>query len=520
MYTIMINELRSKLMAFAKPFAATIDHDKLILTNCDSPKECPDGQAFVPALMPQNLGNTRWKQIHQTKFAYYGGEMAQGIASALLCEELAKHGMIGYFGAAGNSLQFVEENIVRLNKNLTEQGLTYGTNLINSPQDSSIENAIVDLYLKHGVARIGAAAYLQMSAPLVKFRLKGLTRLQDGSICAKHHVAAKISRNETAARFLSPPPEDIVRNLLANRDITEEEASLSQFIPVADDITAEADSGGHTDNRAALALFPSIMALKDKMQTQYQYAEIPRVGLGGGIATPASAAAAFAMGADYIDVGSVHQSCVESGTSDVVRDMLSHATQADVANAPAGDMFEMGAKVQVLKWGTMFSQRAKKLGEWYAQYRSLESMPPQAIMQLEKDYFKKSLDEVWAGTVEFFNKRNPTEIEKANADPHHKMALIFRAYLGLSSRWAINGDPTNRANFQIWCGPAMGAFNEWVKGSFLESPGNRHVGIVATNILVGAAYFLRAQYLSSQGISVPQMFTYTPLPEEVLASIL
>ena len=36
--------------------------------------------------------------------------------------------------------------------------------------------------------------------------------------------------------------------------------------------------------------------------------------------------------------------------------------------------------------------------------------------------------------------RNPTQIEKADADPKHKMALVFRAYLGQASKWAIAGD--------------------------------------------------------------------------------
>ena len=48
------------------------------------------------------------------------------------------------------------------------------------------------------------------------------------------------------------------------------------------------------------------------------------------------------------------------------------------------------------------------------------------------------------------------------------MALVFRWYLGLSSRWANAGEPTRKVDYQVWCGPAMGAFNEWTKGSFLE----------------------------------------------------
>src|SRR5438552_1506171 len=59
------------------------------------------------------------------------------------------------------------------------------------------------------------------------------------------------------------------------------------------------------------------------------------------------------------------------------------------------------------------------------------------------------------------------------------MALTFRWYLGLSSRWANAGEPTRQVDYQVWCGPAMGAFNEWAKGSFLERPEKRRVVTVA-----------------------------------------
>ncbi len=44
------------------------------------------------------------------------------------------------------------------------------------------------------------------------------------------------------------------------------------------------------------------------------------------------------------------------------------------------------------------------------------------------------------------------------------MALVFRWYLGQSSRWANAGEPTRKVDYQVWCGPAMGAFNEWTQG--------------------------------------------------------
>jgi hypothetical protein len=78
------------------------------------------------------------------------------------------------------------------------------------------------------------------------------------------------------------------------------------------------------------------------------------------------------------------------------------------------------------------------------------------------------------------------------------MALVFRAYLGQSSIWATTGVPERQLDYQIWCGPAMGAFNEWVQGSFLEPIENRKVDIVALNIMYGAAVTLRLWQLQSQ----------------------
>jgi trans-AT polyketide synthase, acyltransferase and oxidoreductase domains len=281
-------------------------------------------------------------------------------------------------------------------------------------------------------------------------------------------------------------------------------------------VTVEADSGGHTDNRPAITLLPTILALRDRLQEQYKYPASLRVGLGGGIATPASAAAAFAMGAAYILTGSVNQACVESGSSDTVRQMLAEAGQADVAMAPAADMFEMGVKVQVLKRGTMFPMRAGKLYELYRTYPSLEAIPAAERIQLEKTVLRLSLDEVWKQTREFFLRRDPTQVPKAEADAKHKMALVFRWYLGQSSRWANAGVPDRKLDYQVWCGPSMGAFNEWAKGSFLEQAKNRDVVTVALNLLYGSAIALRQMQLRSQGVNLDQLFPHGPLSREEL----
>jgi hypothetical protein len=82
------------------------------------------------------------------------------------------------------------------------------------------------------------------------------------------------------------------------------------------------------------------------------------------------------------------------------------------------------------------------------------------------------------------------------------MALVFRSYLGLSSRWANAGDTSRAMDFQIWCGPAMGAFNEWTRGTFLAAPEQRRAEVVALNLLYGAAKHLRALTLRLQGIAL------------------
>ncbi len=81
---------------------------------------------------------------------------------------------------------------------------------------------------------------------------------------------------------------------------------------MAEDITAEADSGGHTDNQPAIVLLPTMLTLLEQMQARHAYETPPRIGAAGGISTPWSAAAALAMGAAYIVTGSVNQSCVGS----------------------------------------------------------------------------------------------------------------------------------------------------------------------------------------------------------------
>jgi trans-AT polyketide synthase, acyltransferase and oxidoreductase domains len=456
---------------------------------------------ILPPLRIAALGNVDFCRKHSLKYPYLTGAMANGIASAEIVEAISQAGMLGFFGAAGLSLNRIEETILRLKRTLGDK--PFGFNLIHSPNEPLHEANTVELYLKHQVRLVEASAYLDLTLPVVRYRLEGIHRGTDGRIVTPNRIVAKVSRIEVASKFFAPPPERFVRELVSQGKLTPDQAELAKQIPMAEDLTAEADSGGHTDNRPAITLLPTMIALRDRVQKQSNYVCKLHVGAAGGIATPFSVAAAFAMGASYVVTGSINQACTESGSSDLVREMLAQAEQADVIMAPAADMFEMGVKVQVLKRGTMFAMRAAKLYEWYRAYPSIDHLPSADRNVLETQILRLPVNEVWQQTKEYFLKRDPNQVAKAEKDPKHQMALVFRWYLGQSSRWANSGLPERKIDYQVWCGPAMGAFNEWTKGSFLAEAKNRKVVTLALNLLYGAAILNRQNQLRMQGLSFP-----------------
>ncbi len=438
------------------------------------------------ALAPHQLGSAAFREAHGLRWAYVAGAMAGGIASADLVIAMARDGLLGFFGAGGLPVPAVEEALKRVSSEVGDDG-AWGFNLLHNPVEPAVEEGTVDLYLKYGVRRVSASAYMDLTPAIVRYRFTGITAGPDGRARAANHVFAKVSRTEVAEKFLRPPPTRILDELVASGALTAEQAALAAQLPVATDITAEADSGGHTDHRPLVVLLPELMRLRDRIQGELNYAERPRVGAAGGIGTGAAAWGAFAMGADYVLTGSVNQSAVEAGTSDLAKSMLAAATYTDVASGPAPDMFEIGAKVQVLSRGSMYAQRSQKLYDLYKRVGSLDDIPADERSKLERQLFKRPLDEVWEGTREYWQQRDPKQVERAERDGRHKMALTFRWYLGMTSRWARLGDDDRKRDFQMWCGPAMGGFNSWVRGTELEELGNRSVTAIAAAIMQGAA---------------------------------
>ncbi|MGC9467050.1 MAG: PfaD family polyunsaturated fatty acid/polyketide biosynthesis protein [Anaerolineae bacterium] len=458
----------------------------------------------APPLSTGSLGDRAFLETYGVDRAYMAGSMANAISGEELVIALGRQGLLGAFGSGGLAPGRLETAIRRIQAALPDG--PYAFNLIHNPHEPVLEHEAVRLYLSHGVRVVEASAYLSLTPHVVHYRVAGLSRRADGRIEIGNRVIAKLSRREVAAQFMQPAPEKLLRPLVEQGLITREQAALAEHVPMADDITVEADSGGHTDNRPLVCLLPSILAQRDEVQAARQYGTPVRVGAAGGIGTPAAALGAFMMGAAYVVTGSVNHSSVEAGTSEHVKGLLAQADMADVMMAPAADMFELGVNLQVLKRGTMFPLRARKLYELYQSHDALDEIPASELRKLEVQVFKQPVSEVWKACEAFFGERDPQQLVRASENPKRKMALVFRWYLGLATRWGIRGEPGRELDYQIWCGPAMGAFNDWVRGTYLEDPAERHVAHVARQIMDGAAFLYRLQSLRMQGLRFPATF--------------
>ena len=431
------------------------------------------------SITPDSLGSQEFKQAYHLKYAYVTGAMAKGIASKELVVKIAKAGMMGFFGTGGLNLSKVAETIQFIQRELNAEQ-SYGMNLLHNPSNPSLEEETVDLFLKMGVKNIEAAAFMQITPALVRYRLKG----------HDNKIMAKVSRPEIAQAFLSPAPERIIKKLLDSNKISQAEAALAKTMPMADDICVEADSGGHTDMGIISVLLPTIIRQRNELAPKV------RIGAAGGIGTPEAAATAFILGADFILTGSINQCTVEADTSDAVKEILQHLNVQDTDYAPAGDMFEIGAKVQVVRKGVFFPARANKLYELYRHYNSLDEIDDKTKRQIQEKYFRRSFEDVYAETKAYYSQNLPEEIEKAERNPKHKMALIFKWYFVHSMRLARDASEEQKVDYQIHSGPAMGAFNQWVKGTNLENWRNRQVDKIAEKMMRDTASFLNERFQS------------------------
>lgn len=440
-------------------------------------------------------GSKKFQKNYNLYYPYVIGSMYKGISSAELVIKASKSGLLAFYGSGGMRLNLIEDAIIRMKNELTSDQI-FGVNLIYNSDKPYIEEQIVDLLLKYEVKVVEASAYVFVTPALVRYKIKGLRRDELGQIVSDNHIIVKLSRPEVVDNFVQPIPAELIQQLLSEGQITTQEAQLAQSVLLVDEVTVEADSAGHTDGANACALWPTVLRQCKRLCKKYGFEDIS-VGMAGGIGTPEAVACAFMLGADYVVTGSINQCTVEAGSSVMVKELLQSMSIQDTVYVPAGDMFEGGAKIQVLKKGVFFPSRADRLFDIYKSCESIEDIDSFTKNQLEKKYFHKSLDEVFEEVKVHYGDNS--DVIKSMT-PKSRMAMIFKWYYAQATRNAIEGNSSNITDTLVYCGPAMGAFNRFVEETNLVDWNMRHVDTIGILLMEQAKTYLDQWFASKNQI--------------------
>ncbi|MFF2807622.1 ACP S-malonyltransferase [Streptomyces sp. NPDC058000] len=414
----------------------------------------------VGAARPAALGADTFRARYGLRHAYLAGSMYGGVSGPELLVRLAKAGGMGFFGTGGLSLDEVATGLQTVRADLGADGV-YGANLLHQHADPAREMALVDLFLRTGVRTVEASGFLRITPALVKYRLSG------------GRVLAKVSSTDMAAAFLAPAPRALVADLVDAGALTGQDAARYADLPLADDLCVETGSGWYDAAGSLTTLLPTVLRLRDAASGTG-----PRVHVGaaGGIGSPEAAAAAFLLGADFVLTGSINQCTPEAATSPAVKDLLQELDVHDVALAPAPEMFELGVRAQVVKRGVFLPARAGKLHELWRRHDSLADLDAPTRARIEEKFLRGPL---------------PAATTAAGGDPKRTMADAFRTYLDRGFHLAQRGEPGRTVDYLIYCGPAMGAFNSWVRGTVLAPWQARHADTVAEHLMAETAALLR-----------------------------
>lgn len=438
-------------------------------------------------LSAETLGDAGFREEHGVRHAYVGGSMGYGISSVAMTVALGKAGFLGIYGAEGVERARALADIAAIRAALGP--VSFGVGITADWADPARDGQRIAAYLEAGVHLLEVTGFLAPSPALALFRLKG-ARMAGGRALCRNRIIARVNRPAAAQLFLDPPPPEIVATLLREGRITAEEAEAAAVLPLADDICAQADGGGPTDGGNLLSLLPALLALRDRRQA----ASRPRVRVGaaGAIGSPHAAAAAFMLGADFILASSIHQCTPESGASGLVKDMLQSIEVGDTDYAPSGPLFEQGGQVQVLRKGVFFPARARKLHSLWQHHTSLESIDSAARAQIEEKFLGMSFDAAWqaacAGAAH--STRDAADVARAERDPKARMAVVFRRYFSQAMAAALAGDAAQRVNFEVHCGPGLGALNAWLGNVPWQQ---RPVAAIARQIMDEAARMTAAR---------------------------
>lgn len=458
------------------------------LASLSRPLALAGASGRVEACEPSTLGGGRFCHRFGASAPYAVGAMAHGIASVGLVRALSTCGLWSDLGTAGLSRSMQMDAL----RELAGESGSWGANLVHLPDSPLWEAELAVEMVRYGAPRISLSAFTKVTLGVLVAAYRGLRKGEERA----RVVVLKTSRVDVLDQFLRPPPRDLLLQAVSRGLLDREEAIRAVKTPLIDALVIEGRSGGHTDPRPLSQIWGPLFDLCQRM------APAVLVGAAGGLGTPEDLLEAFGWGADFVMTGSLNQTTVEAGQSEGVKELLTSLRETDFSTAPAADMLELGAQVQVATGPSGFAEHAGRMVSLLRNARSLEELDEEQRREVEA-VLGESIESAWHQTEAYWQERDPEMVRRAHKSPSRRFALLVRRYLGLSSRWALQGDLSRREDWQIWSGPAVARFEGWVSGSWLQPLSARRVSEVSWTLLRGTCYAQRVQWAEALGWPVP-----------------
>ena len=431
------------------------------------------------------LGSNLFRQNYQAKYAYMVAGLQGGAMSYEMLKTLRINNILGFLGTSivplADTLRIVEA------AKQDHLPMPYGLTVMYDQLVAIREEQVLALAAKNDIPYIEAVGYLQPSTALVRYKFSQVAQSATGKAYSPRKIFARASRPEIAQMFLSPPSAKVLAQLTAEGVLTPQQAEMAKQLPIADELIIEGNSGWNYLEYTPEVLLPLIENLRDQLLEEHQLNHRAGLGVAGDIGSPHSAVTAFMLGADFVVTESVNCCTQQAALSAEAKDMLQAASVQDIEYAPSLHQFELGGKEKVLRKGVFFPARAGKLYELYQSHASIDEIGAKDKEKLAERYFKLPLAQVWEEAKTQICLQDQALIQKAEANPKYKMALMFRWYLWRGWQAALSGEPDNKVNYHISCSPALGACNHWLKGTGMENWQNRDVVALADKIMADTA---------------------------------
>ncbi|MCO4784209.1 MAG: 1-acyl-sn-glycerol-3-phosphate acyltransferase [Candidatus Cloacimonetes bacterium] len=410
---------------------------------------------------PKHLGSTGFKKLFGLDYAYFVSGLPSYTHGRGMLQNLFENGMLGFFNLDGLTFNEKEESLNMLN----QHDFRFGVEIHLDDFDEEEDKKLITLLMAQNIKYLLVKSCSKISEPLIRFKSK------EGNL-----LIAKVSH-----------PDQCVALSSGKKDV------FSAFLIDGSFVSSQ-------DTRSILSLMPSIKSLLNEKNIY--------LGVTGDLGTPDALAAAFAMGADFVSTSSINLLSNDVSGADSYKECIKKVRFQDVSLVSSFESFESGAKTRALNFGTRFVAVSTKIGSWFFERRSIDTLEDSEVKYLEEKVFGSSITQTLLDAKAFFEFRNPSLIEAASNNSRISLAMLIRYYLEMGHLWAIEGNDNKKIDYNIKCGLDLASFNQWRQGTIFEDDQKLSVVQIALNLMMGAQFEARKQFLKSQGIEISPDLRY------------